>query len=140
MLPFIGCVYIFRGRVPSSDRVDISLAVVAVSIGREHRVCWLQSCLGRSGHSGVRYPIAYSGVVASPSYHKPVSLFILETELPEVSCLKELTGVEGFLNRTDIDREFEETAKKYGTKLECIWLITVDQGWRVSKYVLRMGV
>lgn len=56
-----------------------------------------------------------------------------ETEAPDLTCVKERTGVEGYVNRSDIEKEFED----YGSRLECMWIIQVAEGWRIQLQFLK---
>lgn len=40
--------------------------------------------------------------------------------------------MEGFLNRTDVPREKQQTVIEHGLTLDCMWVVTVQDGWKVS--------
>ncbi|BET00095.1 CUB domain [Nesidiocoris tenuis] len=54
------------------------------------------------------------------------------TEVPEKLCRKVLTGMEGFVNRSDIDQEFIDRSTEFSLPMECMWTIQVDPGWRIQ--------
>lgn len=52
---------------------------------------------------------------------------------PEMDmCQIEVSGNEGFANRSDIDEERVRFSVTYGLPLDCMWVISVEQGWKVS--------
>nr|XP_018897448.1 PREDICTED: uncharacterized protein LOC109030773 [Bemisia tabaci]XP_018897449.1 PREDICTED: uncharacterized protein LOC109030773 [Bemisia tabaci]XP_018897450.1 PREDICTED: uncharacterized protein LOC109030773 [Bemisia tabaci] len=74
--------------------------------------------------------IEYSGFRAVYSFiQKPTSaVYIPELE----TCNINVTGSEGFVNRTDIDPEHVRLATTHNLPLDCIWVITVQTGWRIQ--------
>ncbi|KAF6197649.1 hypothetical protein GE061_008615 [Apolygus lucorum] len=54
------------------------------------------------------------------------------TEVPEKLCRKELGGIEGYVNKSDIDQEFLDRSSEFGMPLECMWTITVEEGWKIQ--------
>lgn len=47
------------------------------------------------------------------------------------SCRMEVSGMEGFVNRTDVPREKQQTVIEHGLSLDCMWVVTVADGWKV---------
>ncbi|RZF33315.1 hypothetical protein LSTR_LSTR007660 [Laodelphax striatellus] len=75
--------------------------------------------------------IEYSGFKAVYSQiPKPTGL---PGEHPELGmCRIETEGYEGFVNRSDIDPERVRTSLMYGVPLDCMWVIRVQEGWRIQ--------
>ncbi|XP_073986483.1 neuropilin and tolloid-like isoform X2 [Rhodnius prolixus] len=67
---------------------------------------------------------------------------VLGTDVPEAQCHKYLSGIEGYVNKSDIDQEFTQRSKDFGVPLECMWTIRVDFGWRIqlhfNKFALKV--
>lgn len=52
---------------------------------------------------------------------------------PEMKrCNKSVGGVEGLIDRGDIEEEIVKMALTYVRPLDCMWVITVEVGWKVS--------
>ncbi|XP_022193782.1 neuropilin and tolloid-like protein 2 [Nilaparvata lugens] len=75
--------------------------------------------------------IEYTGFKAVYSQiPKPTGL---PGEHPELGiCRIETEGYEGFVNRSDIDPERVRTSLMYGVPLDCMWVIRVQEGWRIQ--------
>lgn len=53
---------------------------------------------------------------------------------PEVDmCRMEIQGTDGFVNRSEIDENQTRVAVTYGLPLDCMWIITVREGWKVNR-------
>lgn len=52
---------------------------------------------------------------------------------PELQpCRLEVTGVQGTLSKEDISNETLAYLAQYSMPIDCIWVITVKEGWKVS--------
>ncbi|EDS41629.1 conserved hypothetical protein [Culex quinquefasciatus] len=68
-------------------------------------------------------------VFSWPNRKKRTSGAIYDDE----GCRIEVSGLhEGFLNRTDVPREKEQTVVEHALSLDCMWVVTVPDGWKVS--------
>lgn len=58
-------------------------------------------------------------------------LFFFTAVYDDEGCRIEVSGMEGFLNRTDVPREKQQTVIEHGLALDCMWVVTVADGWKV---------
>lgn len=67
---------------------------------------------------------------------------VKETEIPDLPvCIHRLSFPDqGFLNRSDIDRQFVKHATMYKTKLECMWIIEVKKDWKIQLQFLKFNL
>lgn len=72
--------------------------------------------------------IEYSGFVVVYEYVPRPTSSVYDDE----GCRIEVSGMEGFLNRTDVPREKQQTVIEHGLTLDCMWVVTVQDGWKVS--------
>ncbi|XP_062549371.1 uncharacterized protein LOC134213920 [Armigeres subalbatus] len=71
--------------------------------------------------------IEYSGFVVVYEYvPRPTSFY------DDEGCRIEVSGMEGFLNRTDVPREKQQTVIEHGLALDCMWVVTVQDGWKIQ--------
>ncbi|XP_063709692.1 neuropilin and tolloid-like protein 2 [Culicoides brevitarsis] len=54
------------------------------------------------------------------------------TVFDEEGCRMNRDGNEGFINRTDIPHTRVRTVVEHGLSLDCMWTITVQEGWKVQ--------
>lgn len=47
-------------------------------------------------------------------------------------CRMTRSGLEGYVNRSDVPYERVLTSLQYNVPLDCMWVITVDHGWKVA--------
>lgn len=78
--------------------------------------------------------IQYSGFHAVYWYiPRPTS----SDQHPELDrCEFLINGSDGFANRSDIDENRTRLAVTYGLPLDCMWIITVQEGWKVKEVPL----
>lgn len=51
---------------------------------------------------------------------------------PELErCYKEVTGIEGFIIKTDIDPEIVKKSVELNIPLDCMWKVTAEEGSKV---------
>lgn len=58
-----------------------------------------------------------------------------ETDMCEIK----VTGNEGFANRSDINETRTEFSRTYGLPLDCMWIISVERGWKVRIKIVFNG-
>ncbi|KAK6622553.1 hypothetical protein RUM44_002365 [Polyplax serrata] len=57
---------------------------------------------------------------------------------PEMDmCRIEVSGNEGFANRSDINENRIRFSSTYGLPLDCMWIISVEQGWKIMLQFLK---
>lgn len=56
---------------------------------------------------------------------------IISAMYDEGNCRIDVSGYEGFVNRTDIPAERMQSAVEHGLPLDCMWVIQVNEGWKV---------
>lgn len=72
--------------------------------------------------------IEYKGFVAVYEFlPKPTSSF-----LEEINCRIETGGFEGFVNNTDVPANITEMILHHKLSTDCMWVITVQPGWRIQ--------
>lgn len=73
--------------------------------------------------------IEYKGFKAVYEFiPRPTSLLTPELR----PCILPVAGNEGFPKKGDIDNETLEFNAKYSLPIDCIWVITVKEGWRIQ--------
>nr|XP_029732898.1 uncharacterized protein LOC109416133 [Aedes albopictus] len=72
--------------------------------------------------------IEYSGFVVVYEYVPRPTSSVYDDE----GCRIEVSGMEGFLNRTDVPREKQQTVIEHGLSLDCMWVVTVQDGWKIQ--------
>lgn len=50
----------------------------------------------------------------------------------EEGCHIEVDGDEGWINSTDITKEKKSFIVEHNLQLDCMWVITVKEGWKVN--------
>lgn len=59
--------------------------------------------------------------------------FCISVSAPEMgSCRIEITGDEGSFSSVDLPSERIKLVEKYQIAIDCMWIITVKEGWKVS--------
>ena len=62
-----------------------------------------------------------------------IVIFYFLVSTPELRpCVIPMSGNQGFPDKKDIMPEIIEFNAKYGLAVDCVWEITVKEGWRVS--------
>jgi len=61
--------------------------------------------------------------------------FSLTLVYEEESCRIEVSGYEGFVNKTDIPQERIKTAIEHSLPLDCMWIVSAREGWKVIIYL-----
>ncbi|XP_050077065.1 uncharacterized protein LOC126564155 [Anopheles maculipalpis] len=77
--------------------------------------------------------IEYNGFVVVYDYVPRPTSSIYDDE----SCRMEVSGMEGFVNRTDVPREKQQTVIEHGLSLDCMWVVTVADGWKIQLSFLK---
>ncbi|XP_055627561.1 uncharacterized protein LOC129769360 [Toxorhynchites rutilus septentrionalis] len=72
--------------------------------------------------------IEYSGFVGVYEYVPRPTSSIYDDE----GCRIEVSGMEGYVNRSDVPREKLQTVVEHGLSLDCMWVITVSDGWKIQ--------
>ncbi|XP_058829976.1 uncharacterized protein LOC131689131 [Topomyia yanbarensis] len=72
--------------------------------------------------------IEYSGFVVIYDFVPRPTSSIYDDE----GCRIEVSGMEGFVNRTDVPREKQQTVVEHSLSLDCMWVITVSDGWKIQ--------
>ncbi|XP_053683658.1 uncharacterized protein LOC128733851 [Sabethes cyaneus] len=72
--------------------------------------------------------IEYSGFVIIYDFVPRPTSSIYDDE----GCRIEVSGMEGFVNRTDVPREKQQTVVEHGLSLDCMWVITALDGWKIQ--------
>lgn len=63
------------------------------------------------------------------------SCFVSESFTPELeTCEMKLEGDEGMFSSDDIPEERMKMIEQYNTPVDCMWAITVKDGWKVCTY------
>ncbi|XP_058119715.1 uncharacterized protein LOC131293522 [Anopheles ziemanni] len=77
--------------------------------------------------------IEYQGFVIVYDYVPRPTSSVYDDE----SCRMEVSGMEGFINRTDVPREKQQTVIEHGLSLDCMWVVTVAEGWKIQLSFLK---
>uniref|UniRef100_A0A182QVT1 CUB domain-containing protein n=1 Tax=Anopheles farauti TaxID=69004 RepID=A0A182QVT1_9DIPT len=77
--------------------------------------------------------IEYNGFVVVYDYVPRPTSSIYDDE----SCRMEVSGMEGFVNRSDVPREKQQTVIEHGLSLDCMWVVTVADGWKIQLSFLK---
>ncbi|XP_058060245.1 uncharacterized protein LOC131210937 [Anopheles bellator] len=77
--------------------------------------------------------IEYNGFVVVYDYVPRPTSSIYDDE----SCRMEVSGMEGFVNRSDVPREKQLTVIEHGLSLDCMWVVTVADGWKIQLSFLK---
>ncbi|XP_058445270.1 uncharacterized protein LOC131426503 [Malaya genurostris] len=72
--------------------------------------------------------IEYSGFVVIYDFVPRPTSSVYDDE----GCRIEVSGMEGFVNRTDVPREKQQTVVEHGLSLDCMWVVTVSDGWKIQ--------
>ncbi|XP_065092489.1 uncharacterized protein Neto [Ochlerotatus camptorhynchus] len=72
--------------------------------------------------------IEYNGFIVVYEYVPRPTSSVYDDE----GCRIEVSGMEGFLNRTDVPREKQQTVIEHGLALDCMWVVTVADGWKIQ--------
>ncbi|XP_053677403.1 uncharacterized protein LOC128727509 [Anopheles nili] len=77
--------------------------------------------------------IEYNGFVVVYDYVPRPTSSIYDDE----NCRMEVSGMEGFVNRSDVPREKQQTVIEHGLSLDCMWVVSVAEGWKIQLSFLK---
>ncbi|KRT84239.1 CUB domain-containing protein [Oryctes borbonicus] len=59
-------------------------------------------------------------------------LFVTASIPEKLPCQINMTGEQGFVNNSNIDEKILAFSRQYNMPVECLWMITVKEGWKIQ--------